>query len=102
MALRLILQAGDWSQLQEIQGGSSYQATNDFRLHFGLGESRKANKLIVRWRSGAVQTFDGVAANLHYRLEEGGKLKPRLIEGRRVQDRTASSRTVDGLTAPAQ
>ena len=34
----MILKADDKSQLQEVQGGSSYQATNDFRLHFGLGE----------------------------------------------------------------
>ena len=41
---RVILQAGDWSQLQEVHGGSSYQATNDFRLHFGLGESAEGEE----------------------------------------------------------
>ena len=93
---RVILEAGDWSQLQEVQGGSSYQATNDFRLHFGLGELSEAKKLIVRWRSGAVQTFEGVAADRHYRLKEGGKLEPRAIKGRRICGRTYSSRTEDG------
>ena len=99
---RVMLQAGDWSQLQEVQGGSSYQATNDFRLHFGLGELAKSKNLIVRWRSGAVQTFEGVAANIHYRLQEGGKLEPRAIKGRRVRGRTHSSQTEDGAAGPAE
>ena len=99
---RVILQTGSWSQLQEVQGGSSYQATNDFRLHFGLGELTEVKQLVVRWRSGAVQTFEGVASDLHFRLEEGGKLEPLPLKGRKVRGRTYSSRTDGSDTGPAQ
>ena len=94
----MILQAGDWSQLQEVQGGSSYQATNNVRLHFGLGELTEATKLIVRWRSGMVQAFEGVATDFHYRLQEGGKLEPLRAKGRDLRGRSYSSRPGGGAT----
>ena len=99
---RVILQTESWSQLQEVQGGSSYQATNDFRLHFGLRKLTEAKQLIVRWRSGTVQKFEGVAADRHYRLKEGGELEPLPLKGRELRGRKDSSRADGGAAGPAQ
>jgi hypothetical protein len=60
--------------MQEVHGGSSYQASNDLRLHFGLGDSEKVQSLTVRWTDGMVQKFFDVAANRQYRLTEGKDL----------------------------
>jgi enediyne biosynthesis protein E4 len=60
--------------MQEVHGGSSYQATNDLRLHFGLGAEPKIKKLLIRWTTGKIQTFDNVEADKIYSLREGEQL----------------------------
>ena len=64
----------DGKQMQEVQGGSSYQACNDLRLHFGLGVRQTIQSLVVRWPAGKTQHFEGVAANHRYILKEGESL----------------------------
>ena len=61
-------------QMQEVYGGSSYQATNDLRLHFGLGPEPKIKAVMVRWTNGKVQTFENVVADKIYFLREGEPL----------------------------
>ena len=60
--------------MQEVQGGSSYQACNDLRLHFGLGQNQFIKSVVVRWPGGQLQHFQKVAANLRYVLKEGEAL----------------------------
>jgi hypothetical protein len=40
-------------------------------LHFGLGRSRQAEKLEVRWLSGGKEIFERVQANKLLTIEEG-------------------------------
>jgi enediyne biosynthesis protein E4 len=49
--------------------GSSYLSSNDKRAHFGLGVSREAKLVELRWPSGRVQRLEHVAADriLHVR-----------------------------------
>jgi hypothetical protein len=35
--------------LREVKAGSSYLAQNDLRVHFGLGNAMKADRLEIRW-----------------------------------------------------
>ena len=63
------------NQIREVRGGSSYQSTHDFRVHFGLGNTKIVKTLEVRWPDGSIQKFNQIAANVHYRLKEGGELK---------------------------
>jgi len=47
----------------EVHVGSSYLATEDPRLHFGLGRATHAARVSVRWPDGAVTTVTDAAAN---------------------------------------
>jgi len=73
---RVKLVAEGHEQLQEVRSGGSYISQSDFRLHFGLGHASKVDSIEVRWPSGTVQTFTGVAVNQVLRLEEGKPLSP--------------------------
>ncbi|MFQ5738891.1 MAG: CRTAC1 family protein [Acidobacteriota bacterium] len=70
---RVTLETSDTRRVQELQAGSSYQASHDLRLHFGLGKARRVQSLQVRWPSGAVQTFANLEGDHHYQLREGDK-----------------------------
>ena len=72
---RVTLETETGRQMREVSGGSSYQASNDLRVHFGLAAAARARLLTVRWPSGEIQRFRDVGADRHYRLREGGKLE---------------------------
>ena len=72
---RVTVETGEGRQIREVRGGSSYESTNDFRVHFGLGPANNVKKLSIRWSDGTTQTFEGVEANRRYRLKEGGVLE---------------------------
>jgi hypothetical protein len=52
----------------EVHVGSSYLATEDPRLHFGLGRFSHAARVTVRWPNGAVTTVPDVPANQRLRI----------------------------------
>ncbi|MDE2736733.1 MAG: CRTAC1 family protein [Gemmatimonadota bacterium] len=60
---RVIISAGGQSQHAEVQSGGSYLSHNDLRLHFGLGQAERVDRLEVRWPSGAVQVLSDIAAD---------------------------------------
>ncbi len=59
---RVIVSAGGQTQHAEVQSGGSYLSHNDLRLHFGLGQAERVDRLEVRWPSGAVQVLSDIAA----------------------------------------
>jgi hypothetical protein len=61
---------GDRRQLQEVSGGSGFAAQNQRRLHFGLGQSERVEKVVIRWPSGKTQTIDQPAARRLHKLKE--------------------------------
>src|SRR5258708_27589659 len=65
------LRGGGRGTLAEVRGGSSYASTSDRRLHFGLGTATKADKVEIRWPSGARQTFGGLEGDRFYLVKEG-------------------------------
>ena len=60
---RVIISAGGQTQHAEVQSGGSYLSHNDLRLHFGLGQAERVDRLEVRWPSGAVQVLSDIAAD---------------------------------------
>ena len=68
---RVVLEAGGHRQVAERVGGSSFLSAPDHRLHFGLGEARRVESVEVRWPSGRVDRYAGLAADGAYRLREG-------------------------------
>jgi hypothetical protein len=68
--LRLVTAAG--VQHEEVRGGGSYYAQNDLRVHFGLGEATRVERLEVRWPSGLEEAWDDLAVDRLVTLTEGG------------------------------
>ncbi len=58
-------------QTRAVLSQSSFVSHNDLRLHFGLGEATKFDKVIIRWPSGAEEEFPGGGADARYLLVEG-------------------------------
>jgi hypothetical protein len=56
---------------QPLQAGSGYLSQHTKRLHFGLGASRQARKIIIRWPAGQVEELSDLAAGRVYRVREG-------------------------------
>jgi hypothetical protein len=65
------LTAGGMTQTDAVLSQSSYISSNDRRLHFGLGAADHVDRFTVRWPSGAIEQFPGVAAGGLVRLIEG-------------------------------
>jgi enediyne biosynthesis protein E4 len=68
---RVTLTAGSHRQVAERIGGGSYLSACDNRLHFGLGAETDIDDLEVRWPSGHIDHFRGLAVDTGYRLREG-------------------------------
>lgn len=66
---------GTHKQVDEVRSGGSYLSQNDFRLHFGLGEAAKVDRIEVRWPSGLREYFADIKANQVFVMEEGKGIK---------------------------
>ena len=67
---RVTVTTSAMSQIDEVRGGGSYNSTNDQRLHFGLGADTVMKRVVVSWPSGTTQTFENVAADAIYQIDE--------------------------------
>jgi enediyne biosynthesis protein E4 len=56
--------------MDEVMSGSSYYSQNDLRLHFGLGQATKADRVEISWPFGAKENFQDLAANHLYVVQE--------------------------------
>jgi enediyne biosynthesis protein E4 len=68
---RLRATAGDLVQQDEVRSGGSYLSQSDLRIHFGLGNHEKVDKLEIFWPSGKVETLTNLSADHFYTLKEG-------------------------------
>lgn len=60
---RVRLTSGGTTQTRNVITSSGYLSQSDFRLHFGLGKNKKAEKIEIRWPDGKVQVLKGIDAN---------------------------------------
>jgi hypothetical protein len=72
---RVAVTAGGITQTDEVRGGSSYNSSNDTRLHFGLGKDAVMAKIEVRWPSGLRQEFQSIPADAIYEIDEGKEIR---------------------------
>jgi hypothetical protein len=63
--------AGDLTLLDEVHSGRGYQSHYGMRLHFGLGNRSKIDRIEVRWIGGGVDVFENVAVDQVVTLTEG-------------------------------
>ncbi|MCZ6598829.1 MAG: ASPIC/UnbV domain-containing protein, partial [Planctomycetota bacterium] len=59
----LTLKAGERTITRDVRSAYSYLASNDPRVHVGLGDVDAAAEVTVRWTDGARETFGGFAAD---------------------------------------
>jgi hypothetical protein len=68
---RVTVTSGKLRQTDEVRSGGSYLSQSDFRLHFGLGEATKVDRIEIRWPSGAVENIEDVEAGQCIKVREG-------------------------------
>jgi enediyne biosynthesis protein E4 len=68
---RIRVKAGKRILIDEVRSGSSYISNNDMRVHFGLGAATKVDWVEVRWPSGILEKFEGLAVDSLHTLREG-------------------------------
>jgi len=61
-------------QMSEVRSCDGYYSANDLRIHFGLGDAKKADAVEIRWPSGTVDTLKDLDVNRLYVIQEGGKI----------------------------
>jgi hypothetical protein len=66
------MEQGSDKHEKEVRSGDGFISQSDLRLHFGLGKSSKAEKVVIRWPSGLVETLSDLPANHYYVVREGG------------------------------
>jgi hypothetical protein len=64
------------TQTDEVHSGGSYLSQNDLRLHFGLNNATKIDRVEIRWPSGKVDTLTDLQADQFYSVLEGGGVVP--------------------------
>ncbi len=65
------LESGNSRYAQEVRSGGGFISQSDLRLHFGLGKATMAEKIVIRWPSGLVETLPNLPANHFYVVREG-------------------------------
>jgi hypothetical protein len=63
--------AGDSTQIDEVHSGRGYQSHWGLRLHFGLGEQDRVDRIEVHWIGGGVDVVDDVPADRLVTILEG-------------------------------
>ena len=68
---RVYVTTGSMRQMDEVRSGGSYLSQSDLRLHFGLDNSNKVDRLTIRWPSGVVDEMRDIPADQQIVVEEG-------------------------------
>ena len=69
-----------------------YNSSSDKRVHFGLGESTRAD-LEVHWTNGLVERFPGIERNQLVTIKEGQGLVKSPLQGIRSPSKQGGSNT---------
>jgi len=68
---RIEIKAGLLTQTAEARTNSSFESASDPRLHFGLGQAKTVDSIVVRWPSGKVDTIPQQSADQQLEIKEG-------------------------------
>ena len=70
-ALVTLEQGKNDEHVKEVRSGDGYISQSDLRVHFGLGKAQQADKIVIRWPSGLVESISNLPANQYYVVREG-------------------------------
>jgi len=71
---RVTVHAGGRSQTRTVRGGSGFLSDDPSTLSFGLGDAQAAERVVIRWPSGAEQVIESLPAGRLHRVREGASL----------------------------
>jgi hypothetical protein len=74
------LTTGGTRQRGDVMSGGSYESSNDFRLHFGLGTSTRVDKVEIRWSDGKLETVALPSVDRIFTIEEGKGVVPSVYD----------------------
>jgi len=67
---RLTIKAGDLTRVMQRTSATTYLSSNDPRLHLGLGNRERVDRIEVVWPSGVVQVVENVPARQVLTIQE--------------------------------
>jgi enediyne biosynthesis protein E4 len=70
LGAKVRLTAASHTQYDEVRSGGSYLSQNDLRLHFGIGEAVRVDRIEIQWPSGRRQVLRDVPADRVLAIEE--------------------------------
>jgi hypothetical protein len=70
---RVEIEAGGRKQISEVRSGGNYISHDDMRIHFGLGEILRVDRVRIRWPNGNTEELGGFEAGRFVVIREGGK-----------------------------
>lgn len=73
---RVQVEAGGITQIREVDGGNGYAGESTRRVHFGLGQAAKIDRLEIKWPSGRTQQVTVPLNRVSY-IEEGRGVVPK-------------------------
>jgi hypothetical protein len=73
---RITITAGGVTQTDEVHSGGSYLSQNDLRIHFGLANATKIDKVEIHWPSGHSEVLTNLAVDQHYAVLEANGIVP--------------------------
>ena len=74
------LTAGGLTQRGDVMSGGSFESSNDFRVHFGLGDTTTVDKVDIRWPDGTKETYKLPGVDRYYAVEEGKGIVPSVYD----------------------
>ncbi len=79
------LTSGGMRQRGDVMSGGSYMSSNDQRLHFGLGQATRVDRLDIHWPDGQQETIALPSVDRYFAIEEGKGLVASVYDAITVQ-----------------
>jgi hypothetical protein len=79
------LSANGMRQRGDVLSGGSYLSSNDFRVHFGLGDAVVAGSMEIHWPSGAKEIVRLPAVDRIYTITEGKGITGAICGGKECE-----------------
>ena len=81
LGAELMLYQDGLKTMKEVRSGGSFISQSDLRIQFGLGKDKTAQKIVIHWPSGSVNTLRNLPANRFYTVVEGKGVIASLTRG---------------------
>jgi enediyne biosynthesis protein E4 len=81
LGAQVTLEQGGEKHQKEVRSGDGFISQSDLRVHFGLRKAAKAEKIVILWPSGLVETLEDLPANQYYVVREGSGIDSKRTRG---------------------